>query len=64
MTETIKNEPACLHCQQSSQQVPLITLQYDGKSYWICPTHLPVLIHKPHLVQELFPGLGEADKPH
>lgn len=43
MTDT----PACLACGRGADVVPLITLAYRGGSHWICPQHLPVLIHDP-----------------
>jgi hypothetical protein len=44
MTE---NTPKCAQCGRTSEEVPLITLNYKDESSWICPQHLPVLIHKP-----------------
>ena len=37
----------CLVCDQSSDQAPLVALEYQGTQYWICSQHLPILIHKP-----------------
>lgn len=53
MTET---EHACLQCGQTSQEIPLIRLEYRGETYWICPQHLPLLIHKPWTLSEKLPG--------
>ena len=39
----------CIVCEQDSQNVPLMPFEFKGKSYWICPQHLPILIHKPAL---------------
>lgn len=44
MTE---NQERCLNCNRSSDQVPLLRLQYLKHDYWICPQCLPILIHKP-----------------
>ncbi len=38
---------ACLVCGTESNSIPLISLDYQGKKLWICPQHLPVLIHNP-----------------
>lgn len=37
----------CLACDRGSDVVPLLTIQYQGGQHWICPQHLPVLIHDP-----------------
>ena len=37
----------CLVCQRNAEQIPLIRLKYRQSDYWICPQHLPVLIHEP-----------------
>ena len=36
---------SCLVCQRNDQQIPLIQIIYQGKPLWICPEHMPVLIH-------------------
>ena len=38
---------ACLFCHQTSDAVPLLTLEYRGADIRICAQHLPVLIHDP-----------------
>lgn len=48
--------PRCLHCLRSSNEVPLIELEYQGDQFWICPQHLPILIHKPGQLAEKLPG--------
>lgn len=37
----------CLACERGSDVTPLIRLEYRGEPHWICPEHLPVLIHDP-----------------
>lgn len=49
----------CLYCEQDSSQVPLITITFQGKDLWICPQHLPVLIHSPAKLAEKLPGLAQ-----
>jgi len=44
MTE---NTPNCVQCGRTGEEVPLITLNHKGESSWICPQHLPILIHNP-----------------
>jgi hypothetical protein len=43
MNETHK----CIACERTSDEVPLLTLEYQGGVFNICPQHLPVLIHDP-----------------
>ena len=45
---------ACIHCEKTDQQVPLLQLVYRGKEVFICQL---VLIHKP----EMLPGM-KAEK--
>jgi len=47
----------CIVCEQDNQTVPLLPFEYQGKSYWICPQHLPILIHKPATLADKLPGL-------
>ncbi len=37
----------CLNCQKSEQEIPLVTLQYQGKEAYICSECFPTLIHSP-----------------
>lgn len=62
-TET-PNTPRCLVCQRDDATVPLLTLTYQGAPLWICPQHLPILIHHPAQLIGIVPGaenLEEAD---
>jgi len=40
-------EKKCIVCDTTNQKAPLIQLDYQGQALFICPTHLPVLIHHP-----------------
>jgi hypothetical protein len=42
-----KSIPRCLACERDSEATPLIPLEYRGTQTWICPQHLPILIHNP-----------------
>ena len=53
MTE---KSPRCVHCNRSSTEVPLVELKYKDEASWICPQHLPVLIHKPQKLIGKLPG--------
>jgi hypothetical protein len=50
---------ACLACKRTSAVTPLIRLEYQNTAYWICPQHLPVLIHNP---AELIGMLPDAER--
>ena len=49
-------EAGCLVCQRPSEEVPLISFKYQGADLWICPQHLPTLIHDPAKLSGLLPG--------
>ena len=55
------SKPQCVHCQRGSDQVPLIALRYLDGDAWICPQHLPILIHKPHKLIGKVPGAENLD---
>lgn len=48
-------EKGCLVCQQSDQDVPLVELSFRDTKYWICPQHIPVLIHDPGKLAGMLP---------
>jgi hypothetical protein len=50
------NPNACLACGRNSQEVPLLTLEYQGNAIRICAQHLPVLIHDPARLVGVLPG--------
>ena len=56
MTNNHQDKPVCLYCQQNSDTVPLISLRYQGEERWICPQHLPILIHNPTVLSGILPG--------
>jgi hypothetical protein len=51
----------CLYCERDSQEVPLVKLQYQGEEYWICPQHLPILIHKPSQLADILQGAEQFE---
>jgi hypothetical protein len=51
------NTPQCAQCDRSSEEVPLLELKYKQQISWICPQHLPILIHKPHQLIGKVPGV-------
>ncbi len=61
------NDQACLACQRGPDEIPLIQLAYLDANYWICPQHLPMLIHNPARLAGMLPGadkLSPADSHH
>lgn len=56
-------KPTCLVCEQSSDQIPLLSVTYQDRLYWICPSHFPILIHQPNLLVGKLPG-AEKLQPH
>ena len=64
MTETSDLHAGCLVCGRPSAEVPLIAFRFKGSDLWICPQHLPVLIHDPTRLASILPGaedLAPAD---
>jgi hypothetical protein len=53
---------ACLACQRGEQETPLVCLDYKDERFWICPQHLPILIHDPAQLIGQLPG-AENLKP-
>ena len=53
----------CIVCERSSDQVALITLRYQDAALWICPQHLPILIHNPEKLADKLPGAASFGKP-
>ena len=57
------NEAKCIVCERTNQQAPLLAIQYQEQSYWICPQHLPILIHKPEQLAGKLPGVENLPHP-
>jgi len=47
----------CLNCNRSDTEVPLLAMQFQGQSTWICSQCLPTLIHKPQQLAGKLPGI-------
>lgn len=61
MTESA-GKKACLVCGRGVDETPLLQLAYREAVLWICPQHLPVLIHHPDQLVGTLPG-AEGLKP-
>ena len=55
----MSNIKECLVCKKSSVETPITKFYYQESEFYICPQHIPILIHKP---QELVGLLDGADK--
>lgn len=53
----------CLNCGTSELERPLITLKFQGQELYICPTCLPVLIHKPYELVDKLPNFTPTVNP-
>ncbi|MBE9488948.1 MAG: hypothetical protein IMY67_01520 [Bacteroidetes bacterium] len=49
----------CLVCKTPSTEIPVTKFYYQENEFYICPLHMPVLIHNP---EELVGLLPNADK--
>lgn len=56
MAQNPTNEPNCVACNRTAKEVPLLTLDFRGGRFNICPQHLPVLIHDPRMLTGKLPG--------
>lgn len=56
-------KPYCLYCERTEDEVPLIPLTYHSGQAWICPAHLPILIHKPSQLADKLPGAEDFGPP-
>lgn len=52
----------CIYCERSSDEVPLIAIEFKKQVLKICPQHLPILIHDPAQLVGKLPG-AEALSP-
>ncbi len=50
------SHPACVACNRNEEEIPLIAFRYKAQNFWICPQHLPVLIHDPRALTGKLPG--------
>ncbi len=56
----MENQPKCLYCERSSDEIPLVNLTYKNQPLWICSQHLPLLIHEPaKLVEKIEAALAK-----
>lgn len=46
----------CLVCKVSSTESPVTKFYYQDSEFYICPQHMPVIIHNPKELIGLLPG--------
>ena len=49
----------CLVCKTPSTETPVTKFYYQESNFYICPQHIPILIHNPKELVGMLPG---ADK--
>ncbi|MBT8462985.1 MAG: hypothetical protein KJO44_10740 [Gemmatimonadetes bacterium] len=49
----------CVACSRTSDEVPIVRIEYRGVMIGICPQHLPVLIHDPTALAGKLAGAEE-----
>lgn len=52
----------CLVCKKSEKEIPVTKFYYRESHFYICPQHLPVLIHNPQELVGLLPGADQLPK--
>jgi len=46
----------CLVCKKSSAEIPVTKFYYQESEFYICPQHMPVIIHNPQQLIGLIDG--------
>jgi len=54
----MSHSKTCIVCKKSSMETPVTKFYHKDSKFYICPQHIPVLIHNP---QELIGLLDGAD---
>ena len=55
----MSSNKSCIVCKKSSMETPVTKFYHKDSEFYICPQHIPILIHNP---QELVGLLEGADK--
>ena len=50
---------ACLVCKKTAAEIPVTKFYYQESEFYICPQHMPTIIHNP---QELIGLIDGADE--
>lgn len=52
---------ACLVCKKTSTEIPVTKFYYQESEFYICPQHIPIIIHKPQELIGLIDGADEFE---
>ena len=52
----------CIVCKANSTEVPVTKFYYQESEFYICPQHIPILIHNPQDLTGLLPGAEKLNK--
>lgn len=55
----MSTDKVCIVCKKSYMETPVTKFYHKDSEFYICPQHIPILIHNP---QELVGLLEGADK--
>lgn len=50
------SEKSCIVCKKTSEEIPVTEWYYKDNTFFICPKHMPTLIHNPHELVNHLPG--------
>ncbi len=51
----------CIVCKKSHNEIPLTSFIFKETEFWICPQHIPILIHSPQKLADLLPGADQFE---
>ena len=46
---------SCIVCGKTHEEIPVTKFYYKEKEFYICPQHIPVLIHDPTKLADMLP---------
>jgi len=49
----------CIVCGKTHEEIPVTKFYYKETEFYICPQHIPMLIHKPTELADMLPGAEE-----
>ncbi len=55
----MEEQKTCLVCKKGSDEIPVTKFYYQDTHFYICPQHIPVLIHDPQKLIGLLPGADQ-----
>ena len=52
----METKKECIVCKKNSEEIPVTKFYYQKSHFYICPQHIPILIHNPQELVGLLPG--------